>query len=74
MPPQTPEQTAATPAATPAAPAALVKARVLTDCIHGPANAVATLDAATADDGVKAGILDITPEAVTYAESLAAPQ
>ena len=50
-----------------------VKARVLTDCIHGLANAVVTLDPDTAKDGEDAGLLDTSVAAVAYAESLAAP-
>jgi hypothetical protein len=47
-----------------------VKARVLTSCSFGEANDVVTLPAADAAAGMAEGILDTTPEAVAYAESI----
>ncbi|WP_137171430.1 hypothetical protein [Massilia sp. HP4] len=53
-------------------PAALVKARVLVAGAYGQCNDVVEVDADTAK--ALPDVLDITPEAVAYAESLAAEQ
>lgn len=45
-----------------------VKARVLVDCEYGKPDDIVTIDAALADS--LAGIVDASPEAVAYAESL----
>jgi len=50
-----------------------VKARVLTDCLHGAPNDVVVLDTETAAAGVAAGTLDTSAEAVAYAEGLTTP-
>jgi hypothetical protein len=52
------------------APAALVKARVLVTGAYGQCNDVVEVDADTAK--ALPDVLDTTPEAVAYAESLAA--
>lgn len=47
-----------------------VQCLVLTQCCHGVAYDVVTVDAASAEQGVAAGILDTNPDAVAYALSL----
>lgn len=47
-----------------------VKARVLVDCAHGKCNDVVEIDESQAES--LAGVLDAHPDAVAYAESLAA--
>jgi hypothetical protein len=48
-----------------------VKVRVLSDCAYGFSNQVVTFDsAAMAKDAEAAGLVDSTPAAVAYAESL----
>ena len=47
-----------------------VKARVLTPCLYGEANDVVTLSAGDAEQAQTDGLVDTTPEAVAYAESL----
>lgn len=49
----------------------MVKARVLTPCVHGQPNAVVTLPAAAVKAGVASGDLDDSPAAVAYATLLA---
>lgn len=49
-----------------------IKGRVLLDCALGRANDVVELDEPVAQAHVKAGELDVHPDAVTYA--LALPQ
>ena len=51
---------------------AAVKARVLMSCAFGKPNDVANVTAEEAAAGQAAGELDATPEAVAYAEALAA--
>lgn len=46
-----------------------VKVRVLVQCEHGKANDVVELDAALVES--LAGVVDASPEAVAYAETLA---
>jgi hypothetical protein len=53
------------------APEGQIKARVLTQCIHGKPNDVVTLPIAEAESGEKDGALDTNPAAVAYAESIA---
>ncbi len=48
-----------------------VKARVLTDCQHGKCNEVASLPASVAKQAQADGLVDTSPAAVKYAESLA---
>lgn len=71
------EPAAAAPVAPPAedpppAPAALVKARVLVAGAYGQCNAVVEVDVEEAK--ALPDVLDTSPEAVAYAESLAAEQ
>lgn len=48
-----------------------VKVRVLTVCEHGQVNEVVTLDPGIAADAIAAGLVDASPEAVAYAETIA---
>ena len=64
---------ASPPAATPPADEAPpVKARVLVQCTYGQPNDVASVPAAQVDQAKADGLVDTTPEAVAYAESLRA--
>lgn len=49
-----------------------IKVRVLTQCTYGVANDVVVLSEADAKQGAIDGVVDATPEAVAYAESLVA--
>lgn len=48
-----------------------VRARVLTDCTLGPANAVVDVPAELVEQFVAIGVIDIDADAVAYAESVA---
>lgn len=50
-----------------------IKARVLTSCYLGNANDIVLLDVASAQAAQDDGLVDTTPEAVAYAESIAQP-
>ena len=52
------------------AAAKTIKARVLTDCIHGLANDVVELDTADAKDAEAQGLIDTEKAAVAYAAKL----
>lgn len=60
------------PAGTEPEVVALVKVRVLTQCIYGPANAVASLLPEEVESAQNSGLIDSDPDAVAYAESLTA--
>ena len=47
-----------------------VRVRVLMDCVHGPADAVVTLDAEVAKAAVELGQVDANKAAVAYALTL----
>ena len=49
-----------------------IKVRVLAQCAYGKPDDVALLSAAEAKQAVEHGMVDPAPEAVAYAESLAA--
>ena len=49
-----------------------IKVRVLAQCAYGRPDDVAMLSAAEAKQGVEDGMVDSAPEAVAYAESMAA--
>ena len=51
-------------------PEGQTKARVLTACVHGQANDVVLLSTDDAAQAQADGLVDTTPEAVAYAESL----
>lgn len=53
-----------------ATPGKTVKVRVLTECVHGSANDVATLSAADAKLAEDQGFVDSTKAAVAYAAAL----
>lgn len=50
------------------------KVRVISHCQHGKIDDVVTLEGAALADAVELGIVDPHPDAVAYAESLAAPK
>ena len=57
-----------------AAPAPATKVRILTACAFGQANQIAELTADELKDAVERGEVDPHPDAVAYAEQLAAAQ
>ncbi len=54
-----------------AKPEKTIKVRVLTDCQYGKCNEVASLPASVAKQAESDGLVDTSPAAVKYAESLA---